>query len=878
MGITGLLPFLKKIHVPTNISQFQGATVAVDVYCWLHKGAFSCAEKLAFGEDTDQYIYYCMKYVNFMISKNLKPILVFDGCHLPSKKDVEDSRRERRKVYRQKAAQFLKEGKRSEARECLQRCVDITPDMARKLIEVCQKQGIDCIVAPYEADAQLAYLAQSGIAQIIVTEDSDLLLFGCDKVIFKMDLYGNGIMIEKSRLNEVVDIRDGFYTFSKFRHMCILSGCDYLSSLPGIGLANACKVFKLARQADLRQLLRKIPSYLNKSFSVPNDYIEGFIRAENTFLYQLIFDPLTRKLVPLNPYAEDLRPDDLHYAGEYIPTSEAFNIALGNTDIQTRKKLSSFNPDTDLNSGPEVAAKYNGPHMLSIWNRNYRILSKGLQEKSPLKERPSLKNKEIVTEFKVAQQPRKRLRNVENCLESKSDNELSHIYSLESPSVKKTKLPSKIDENACVIDESVLILRSLLNEQDDESSNDKPTTDEECLETDFTSIKESKISHLDTNPSNESQNPDSMAVLSKENSSQIQEAAKQTDMKQKLNSTHQNKFAIFKEVKRFDINAPKVQSRYFRPEKEEEKKEDNVTTKPSRLSQLFKEETACPKVMEDKSANNNNNGDDDDDDDDKIEDNNNNNNNNNSQNVSPSGVNKEIKLQNKTLSVLSAFSWGKRSTSYGSTNKLTPEPVPQGSDDEVCELSPIPQISDGTKEAASTTDWTSDTRANSTMNSLENGSELFDSGIGCSPPALSRSSSKLEADIIDLDTGSQQSVMGLESASQQSVMGLESASQQSVMGLETGSKQSIMGLETCSQDTVFGFNSLFLSSQVGTPRISTAASKSPKTPKCRVSGLSKKTTKKSSSVAAIKKLDGQQSIKDMFAKFAYTKESKSRMA
>jgi 5'-3' exonuclease len=37
-------------------------------------------------------------------------------------------------------------------------------------------------VAPYEADAQLAFLNKAGIAQVIVTEDSDLLLFGCDRV------------------------------------------------------------------------------------------------------------------------------------------------------------------------------------------------------------------------------------------------------------------------------------------------------------------------------------------------------------------------------------------------------------------------------------------------------------------------------------------------------------------------------------------------------------------------------------------------------------------------------------------------------------------------------------------------------------------------
>lgn len=37
-------------------------------------------------------------------------------------------------------------------------------------------------MAPYEADAQLAYLTKSGLAQAVITEDSDLLAFGCKKV------------------------------------------------------------------------------------------------------------------------------------------------------------------------------------------------------------------------------------------------------------------------------------------------------------------------------------------------------------------------------------------------------------------------------------------------------------------------------------------------------------------------------------------------------------------------------------------------------------------------------------------------------------------------------------------------------------------------
>lgn len=60
--------------------------------------------------------------------------------------------------------------------------VDMSPFLTSCLLKACRARGVDCIVAPYEADAQLAYLNKCGIAQLIITEDSDLLLFGCDKV------------------------------------------------------------------------------------------------------------------------------------------------------------------------------------------------------------------------------------------------------------------------------------------------------------------------------------------------------------------------------------------------------------------------------------------------------------------------------------------------------------------------------------------------------------------------------------------------------------------------------------------------------------------------------------------------------------------------
>lgn len=61
---------------------------------------------------------------------------------------------------------------------------------------------MQCIVAPYEADAQLAYLSKEGIIDTVITEDSDLLVFGSKRVLFKMDESGHGKLIELKDLGK----------------------------------------------------------------------------------------------------------------------------------------------------------------------------------------------------------------------------------------------------------------------------------------------------------------------------------------------------------------------------------------------------------------------------------------------------------------------------------------------------------------------------------------------------------------------------------------------------------------------------------------------------------------------------------------------------
>ncbi|KAG5346905.1 EXO1 Exonuclease, partial [Acromyrmex charruanus] len=375
MGITGLLPFLEKSSRKTNIKEFSGGTVAIDSYCWLHKGAFSCAEKLMMGEMTDAYVVYCMKYINMLLKYKIKPILVFDGQRLLAKEQTEIKRRKARELNRRKAIELIQMGKVTEGTNLLRRAVDITHTIALELIKQCQNENIDCIIAPYEADAQLAYLNISGIADVVITEDSDLTLFGCKKIFFKMDLVGNGVLIAQDQLHLAMNVRPEQFEMDKFRHICILSGCDYLPSLPGIGLGKARKFITKNTDQNIHRALTRLGSVLNmKSLVVPQEYRDAFILAEITFKHQLVFCPLQRKQVRLNPSPANITEDQLQYAGKELDEDLALQLALGNCDPATLKMVHDFNPDKI----ERKRKRDTGQTMIqtSIWSDKYKLKTK----------------------------------------------------------------------------------------------------------------------------------------------------------------------------------------------------------------------------------------------------------------------------------------------------------------------------------------------------------------------------------------------------------------------------------------------------------------------------------------------------------------------
>jgi hypothetical protein len=85
--------------------------------------------------------------------------------------------------------------------------------------------------------------------------------------------------------------------------MCILAGCDYLESLPGVGPKKALKLRQsYHRLDDLLDWLRVTGlKKSNGNVRSPAGYCEAFYRARMTFLHQTVYDDTKRETRPLLP-------------------------------------------------------------------------------------------------------------------------------------------------------------------------------------------------------------------------------------------------------------------------------------------------------------------------------------------------------------------------------------------------------------------------------------------------------------------------------------------------------------------------------------------------------------------------------------------------
>lgn len=287
----------------------------------------------------------------------------------------------RRAENLEKGKDALRRNSHSEAESCFQRAVDVTPHMAYNIVTLCKRLNVEYLVAPYEADAQLAYMFINGLISAVISEDSDMFVYGVTQLFLKLDKFGEGELLDATKLATMTEPDFAYFTREMVVYMCVLAGCDFFRGVKGIGVRTAHTVVRRYKSFDrLVQLFRYVNMaprthgfhpppgfsdgswralsekhvllltevielcmnrYTTKYKDVPTDFEEQFRRACLVFSHQRVFDPVKRELVHLRELEAEFKcilekEEDLLFLGPPLEAHIAQAIAEGRVDPITK--------------------------------------------------------------------------------------------------------------------------------------------------------------------------------------------------------------------------------------------------------------------------------------------------------------------------------------------------------------------------------------------------------------------------------------------------------------------------------------------------------------------------------------------------------------
>ncbi len=287
MGIPGLFKLIDLVVEKNgHLSKIAGSRVAVDFSIMLHQSKFGCMHVSgniipSMAKDiAGQFRVWQEKH-------GLEITLILDGAPLETKAQSRKKRGDQRKKALKKAKALEAKGRFWKARRFYLNALGINPGVAHAVAELVKAEvaGIKVVTAQYEADPMLAWHAITEQVDYVISEDSDMLAYGCPAVICKLRRDGKCHIV---RLEDV--LAQLKYTMDQFVTMCAFSGCDY-AKIKGVAIGKAKKAVdkhkkKLGRIVD--ELGVKLPK------------LKEVCRAILTYRHQMIFDGT--KLTHLNKY------------------------------------------------------------------------------------------------------------------------------------------------------------------------------------------------------------------------------------------------------------------------------------------------------------------------------------------------------------------------------------------------------------------------------------------------------------------------------------------------------------------------------------------------------------------------------------------------
>ena len=305
MGIKSANKFLldncskKAIH-KALFSQFAGKTIAIDTMIFIYKY-----------ESENSLIENMYLLISILRHYNITPVFIFDGKPPVEKKELLYKRRVKKEEAEQKYNTLCeKKGQldetsdeytllESEMESLKKQFVRVNDTHIQIVKDLMNAYGIDYMIAEGEADVLCAQLVLSGKAWACLSDDMDLFVYGCPRVIRQVSLLNHTCMFYDM---EFV-LKDLEMTIDIFRQIMVLSGSDY----------NVCENTNLH---ETIQWYYKYQKYMIQNEANPgltfydwlfenSDYVENkemLVTAYNMFILNDVnnFNNMDFKLRPIN--------------------------------------------------------------------------------------------------------------------------------------------------------------------------------------------------------------------------------------------------------------------------------------------------------------------------------------------------------------------------------------------------------------------------------------------------------------------------------------------------------------------------------------------------------------------------------------------------
>ncbi|KAJ3462635.1 hypothetical protein MRS44_007421 [Fusarium solani] len=277
MGIKQLFQIIKE-EAPDAIKEGEiknqfGRKVAIDasmsIYSFLIAVRSDGQQLMNDSGETTSHLMGMFYRTLRMVDNGIKPLYVFDGAP-PKLKSGELAKRFQRK---QEATEGLEEAKETGTAEEVEKFSRRTVRVTREHNAECQRllklMGIPFIIAPTEAEAQCAVLAQAGKVYAAASEDMDTLCFNSPILLRHLTFSEQ----RKEPIQEIhlEKVLEGLGMERKqFVDLCILLGCDYLDPIPKVGPTTALKLIR--DHGSLEKIVEAMEKDPKKKYVLPEDW------------------------------------------------------------------------------------------------------------------------------------------------------------------------------------------------------------------------------------------------------------------------------------------------------------------------------------------------------------------------------------------------------------------------------------------------------------------------------------------------------------------------------------------------------------------------------------------------------------------------------